>query len=87
MQVSEFLLPLNGASDSAPPWIVGAKNCIDMFLPPEERLKQLFYECLTCGIKMKKWSDMAISAAKRNAQVSRSRCNSDAARWHRWANS
>ena len=58
MQASEFLLPLNGASDSAPPWIVGAKNCIDMFLPPEARQKQLFYECLTCGQKMKKWSDM-----------------------------
>ena len=58
MQASEFLLPLNGASDSAPPWIVGARNAIDMFKPPEARLAHQSYECLTCGHRAKKRNDM-----------------------------
>ena len=58
MQVSEFLLPLNGASDSAPPWIVGARNVIDMFKPPAERVTHQCYECLTCGHREKQWIDM-----------------------------
>ena len=58
MNDSKFVLPLNGASDTEAPWIVGARNCLYRFKPARCRVQLQCYECLHCGHRLKKWTDM-----------------------------